>query len=121
VSKDRLQVLEKSRPPLSVSDFSRLELERMLKEKLLAHDNIINAYLFGSVAADKVHPWSDIDLIIVAETAEPFIERPRQFFDLYDLGLPIDILVYTLEEFADVTRSASGFWKEFAKHRKTLM
>lgn len=119
--KDCLPIIEKSRPPLSVSDFSQPELEWMLKEKLLTHDNIINVYLFGSVAAGKVHPWSDIDLIIVAETAEPFIERPRQFFDLYDLGLPIDILVYTPEEFADVTRSASFFWKEFAKHRKTLM
>lgn len=72
---------------------------------------VLEAYIFGSVATGNPHAWSDVDVILVAPSQEPFIERPRQFWDLLDLGLPLDILVYTPGEFARLWNEKSGFWR----------
>jgi predicted nucleotidyltransferase len=106
-------ILEKSRPAVSILDFDREELIRVLRQKLRGHKNALEAYLFGSVATGRPGFWSDLDIIVVADTSEPFIERPRQFFDLFDLGIPVDILVYTPGEFDAMRGSSSGFWKNF--------
>jgi predicted nucleotidyltransferase len=108
-----LPILEKSRPAVSILDFDRGELIRMLRQKLSGNKDVLEAYLFGSVAMGQPGFWSDIDLVVVAETSEPFVERPRQFFDLIDLGIPVDILVYTPDEFAATQNASSGFWKNF--------
>jgi predicted nucleotidyltransferase len=106
-------ILEKSRPAVSIRDFKQEELTRRLQKRLSEHENVIEAYLFGSAAANKAGFWSDIDLVIVADTNLPFIERPRQFFDLLEFGIPVDILVYTPDEFVVIKESPSGFWKNF--------
>ena len=55
---------------------------------------------------------SDVDLILVVKTGTPFTKRPADFSDLYDLGPTLDLLVYTPDEFARLTRDPSpGFWK----------
>lgn len=106
-------ILEKSRPAVSILDFDREELIRILRQKLGGHKNALEAYLFGSVAKGRPGFWSDLDIIIVADTSEPFVERPRQYFDLLDLGIPVDILVYTPQEFTAMQGASSGFWKNF--------
>lgn len=108
-----LPILEKSRPAVSILDFDRKDLIQMLRQKIRGHQNVLEAYLFGSVATGRAGFWSDLDIIIVADTGEPFVERPRQFFDLLDSGIPVDILVYTREEFAAMWSFSSGFWKNF--------
>lgn len=55
---------------------------------------------FGSVARGDPDEWSDLDLIIVADTARPFLERFKDFAGLYDVWPRLDLLVYTREEFA---------------------
>lgn len=68
-------------------------------------------YLFGSFARREIHPDSDIDLILVAETTLPFPERGLPFSDLRDRLPSLEILVYTPEEFTRLTRDPSpGFW-----------
>ena len=114
-------VLARSRPAASVLDYDRETLVAALRERLASHPEVVNAYLFGSVASGKAGAWSDLDVIIVAETATPFVERPRAFWELLDLGLAVDILVYTPVEFAEMRASTSGFWKEFAKHHIKLI
>jgi hypothetical protein len=57
----------------------------------------------------------------VTESRQSFIERPRQFFDLLDLGIPIDILVYTPEEFLQLRHSGSGFWKGFQENHLKIL
>ena len=47
---------------------------------------------FGSVARGDPDEWSDLDLIIVAETSRPFLERFKDFAGL-------DLLIYTPAEF----------------------
>lgn len=105
------RILQKSRPQTSVLDFDRGTLLGLIRENL-ADKDIHAAYVFGSFARNESHLWSDIDLIIVKDSSLPFVERPREFFDLLDLGIPMDILVYTPAEYAKIQREEGGFWKE---------
>ena len=114
-------ILETSRPHVSVRDFTLKEIVSFLKEKLSRHANVHEAFLFGSLAENREDDWSDIDVVIVADVTDPFIERPRAFFELYDLGVPVDILVYKPQEFEGLMKSERGFWKSFrANHVRIL-
>ncbi|MDH5298370.1 MAG: nucleotidyltransferase domain-containing protein, partial [Desulfobulbaceae bacterium] len=77
------KILEKSRPVTSLLDLSLEKVEAFLCEKLRGH-RVEEAYLFGSIAAGKAGAWSDIDVIVVQETTLPFVERAREFADLFD-------------------------------------
>ena len=55
---------------------------------------------FGSVARGEADAFSDLDLIIIADTSRPFLERFKDFAGLYDVWPRLDLLVYTREEFA---------------------
>jgi predicted nucleotidyltransferase len=69
------------------------------------------AWIFGSLGTSKFGPESDIDLILVVKTEKPFLERARDFFDVMDLALAMDLLVYTPEEFERLTTDPEpGFW-----------
>jgi len=113
-------VLERSRPTVSVLDFEVDEILAFLRERLL-RAGVAEAYLMGSVAAGTAGPWSDLDVVVVQETDEPFVERPRAFADLHDLGVPVDVLVYTPEELKRLRAEGSGFWRAFeACHRRIV-
>jgi len=57
-------------------------------------------YLFGSRARGDAAPESDVDLIIVADTRRPFVERFKDFYGLMEASAaPVEMLVYTPEEF----------------------
>lgn len=103
-------LLAKSRPLLSVLDFDRQALITRISD-LLKRKNVATAYLVGSFARQQATAWSDIDLIVVCEATEPFIERPRGFAELLDIGIPFDILVYTPTEFAALEQDPTSFWK----------
>jgi predicted nucleotidyltransferase len=105
------KILDRSRPRNSLLDWSVNDVRAFLKERLQQR-GIGEAYLFGSLATGKPGAWSDIDLILVQDTQLPFIERMRQFHDLLDLGIPVDVLVYTPEEFSRLWHDDSPFWKE---------
>jgi len=105
------EVLHSSRPTISVTDFSRDEIIAFLHKKLAQHD-IEKAFIFGSLANGECSNWSDIDVIIVKQTDVVFIERGAEFFDLFDLGIPVDILVYTPQEFNLLLQDPSPFWRQ---------
>ena len=54
------------------------------------------------MASGKTNKWSDLDLVIVADTKERFLERTRQVMTLLRPRVGIDVLVYTPEEFAQM-------------------
>ena len=72
---------------------------------LLRGYGITEAYLFGSWGRGDADECSDIDLIVVASSKRPFVERFRDYPELW-LGAPtgIDLLIYTPEEFATQRR-----------------
>ena len=110
------KILDRSRPRISVQDFTLEQILLFLREKL-AHRSIDEAWLFGSLATQTTTPWSDLDVVVIKPSEQAFIERPREFFDLFDLGIPIDLLIYTPEEFAELRQSASPFWRQFEKQK----
>ena len=55
--------------------------------------------LHGSVARGLHGRWSDIDLLVVADFEEPFLDRLSRLLELAQPGLPVEPLGYTPEEF----------------------
>lgn len=68
------------------------------------------AYVFGSFGTPEFHASSDIDLILVKQTTQPFWERASEFSDLYDVFPRIDLMVYREEELALLLAQPQGFW-----------
>jgi predicted nucleotidyltransferase len=75
------------------------ELRRRLAPLVTRARKVI---VFGSVARGDADAGSDLDLIIVADTARPFFERHKEFAGLYDVWPRLDLLIYTPEEFAQM-------------------
>jgi uncharacterized protein len=114
------KILERSRPAISILDFDPALIRERLRIALGAK-GIKEAYLFGSFAEGNCTAWSDLDIVIVHETDCPFIERPLAFAEIQDLGFPVDILVYTPQEFARMQISTSPFWRTFEKQKIRLI
>jgi len=56
--------------------------------------------LFGSRVRGEADEHSDYDLVVIKRTDRPFLERLRDMVPyLVELARPVDILVYTPEEF----------------------
>lgn len=104
-----------------------LQIER--KEKLYkALDEIVEELkkfgakkiiLFGSLANGKVGHASDIDLIVVKDTKERFVDRMNLFYDNFTPSVAVDILCYSPEELEDMSKSNS-FIKKALKQGKVL-
>ena len=65
--------------------------------------------LFGSMATGQVSEWSDLDLVIIKDTAKPFIERSEEVALLCLAPVSVHYLVYTPEEFARMIEQNNHF------------
>ena len=65
--------------------------------------------LFGSFARNESDELSDIDLVIIKDTEEDFLERIRRVLDELDLSKAIDILVYNPAEFLNMRERGNAF------------
>lgn len=100
-------IIWNTRDPLfgRTSEEYESELKRILDGRVRA------AYFFGSYGTPEFGRDSDIDLILVVDTAKPFLDRALDFPEVFDLVPSTDLLVYTPEEFASLTTVPSpGFW-----------
>jgi predicted nucleotidyltransferase len=58
--------------------------------------------VFGSYARNEYRSDSDLDLLIVKDTSESYYKRPATIRGLFEKQpCPLDILVFTPEEFED--------------------
>ena len=77
--------------------------------------------LFGSWARGERDPHSDIDLLIIQESNLPRPQRYAQVRRLFwGMGFPMDILVYTPEEFARYQSVPGSFTHTVAREGKVL-
>ena len=81
---------------------------RSVVARACAREGATRAILFGSYARGAADAWSDVDLILVRETALPFVERYRAFIDILDAFPGTDLLIYTPAEFEEM-RHRNGF------------
>ena len=66
--------------------------------------------LFGSRARGEADEYSDYDLVVIKRTDRPFLERLRDMVPyLVRLSCPVDILVYTPEEFEQMGETGLGW------------
>jgi predicted nucleotidyltransferase len=75
----------------------------------LAPERIV---LFGSFARGDQNRASDLDLVVIAPTPLPFCERiGRALESAYGAwrGLPVEVLVYTPEEWRRMSAAGSSF------------
>jgi len=76
------------------------------------------AIVFGSVARGEADDASDLDLVIVADTQRPFLERHRDFAGLWDVWPRLDLLVYTPAELEQMQSEGNPFIEQvFAEGR----
>jgi len=80
------------------------ELRRILGE--LPRLGVTKAILFGSLASGTVGRTSDLDLILVAASAEKFTRRLERFYEALSPSVALDLFVYTPEEFAAMAESS---------------
>lgn len=67
--------------------------------------------MFGSRATGKTHEWSDVDLIAIKKTDKKLYDRIGEASSSFDHILPVDIVVYTPEEFETASKD-NWFIKE---------
>jgi uncharacterized protein len=83
--------------------------------------NPVMIILFGSYAAGNPTNSSDLDLLIIKDTNLPYHKRS---FDIHKaligLMVPIDILVYTQNEFEQERNESSSFLNSAIKTSKIL-
>lgn len=81
------------------------ELER-IRRIFAAELSIRQVLVFGSVAAQSVHSWSDLDLAVIADTQLPFLDRCLWLNDLAHPRVGIQFLVYRPEEIQALSHRA---------------
>jgi len=82
-------------------------------EELVSHIHIKKVYLFGSVARNDFNEGSDIDLAIIGDFSERFLDRADKILEMTEL--PIEPLCYTEQEFEEMKRMGNPFVKEILK------
>ncbi|HVE68791.1 MAG TPA: nucleotidyltransferase domain-containing protein [Solirubrobacteraceae bacterium] len=85
-----------------------LGVEPLLRERLAAVPGVAAAALFGSWAAGRIGPASDIDLLVVGD-----VDRDRLLREVREVervvGREINLTAYRPDEFARRRRERSGF------------
>ncbi len=76
--------------------------------------------LFGSLARGDVGEWSDLDLLIVKETADPFLERSKKVALLCRAMVAVDYLVYTPDELEEMVERGNPFILEALQEGRIL-
>ena len=93
----------------------RLYVER-LKEELKPR----LVLLFGSFARGDYNEGSDVDLLIVAEFKEHFLDRIGLLMKLNTFHIPIEPIGYTPQEFQDMRERGNPFILEVLERGKVL-
>ena len=81
------------------------ELERIIP--ILINLKVKKIILFGSLSLDKIHRKSDIDLLIVKESNQRFLDRLDEIYQAVKPNCGIDFFVYTHKEFEEMSMKNS--------------
>ncbi|MEM2554560.1 MAG: nucleotidyltransferase domain-containing protein [Nitrososphaerota archaeon] len=65
--------------------------------------------LFGSFARGDINEGSDVDLIVIADWKEDFLERIKILLELNKFKIPLEPLGYTEEEFEKLIKEGNSF------------
>lgn len=85
---------------------------------------VIEAHVFGIFFTDRFGKDSDLDLILIADSARPLVERGRDFLDILSIGngMPVDLMIYTPAEWASLmTEEGPGFWASVREQMRRIV
>jgi len=83
----------------------------------------LNPYLvilFGSFATNNINEGSDVDIMVVADFQEDFLDRITKLMDINKFGIPVEPVGYTLEEFREMKRRKNAFILEVTERGKVM-
>jgi predicted nucleotidyltransferase len=81
---------------------SRLEgAARALARFCASKPDIVGVYAFGSFARGPIHPWSDLDLLVVRETDAAPLHRADDLYREAPVSVGFDAVVVTPQEYRD--------------------
>jgi CRISPR-associated endonuclease Cas3-HD len=89
----------------------KAELERWI-EVLKKEYDPESIFLFGSFVRGKIRDWSDVDIVIIKKTSKRFLDRIKEVIMILKPKVGADILVYTPEEFNELTNNRPFLKKE---------
>ena len=115
ITKDFVESIHVKKRSLELQE----ELERCIKVLKDGYDPE-KIVLFGSFVNDNVKRWSDINLVIIKETNQPFLDRTKEVILLLQPRVGIDILVYTPSEFRDLCAKRAFFKNEICAKGRTV-
>ena len=93
-------------------NFINRETDKIVKRfinLIIEKFNLKKIIIFGSFARGDYHKGSDLDLVIVGEFKERFIDRIGKIIELNDSNLEIEAMVYTEEEFQKMIQERRPF------------
>ncbi|TFF89533.1 MAG: hypothetical protein EU549_00240 [Promethearchaeota archaeon] len=79
-----------------------IEYLNILIEKIKDYYSIKCVIFFGSRARGDFSPHSDIDLIIVGNFRQKFINRADKIYEIHDWKLGLDVFCYRPQEFDEL-------------------
>ena len=89
-------------------------------ETLKRDSNILSIGYFGSYARGDNGVGSDLDLIVIVKDSKaPFGKRGTEW-DLAMLPVPVDLLIYTLDEWNELNKELSYFIKRLREEVKWI-
>ena len=78
-------------------------------DRLTSMPEVERVILFGSYASGRRDLFTDLDLLVVMDSEQPFLERTARLYRQMQAGVDLDLLVYTPQEFARLRQQ--GFVK----------
>jgi predicted nucleotidyltransferase len=88
--------------------------------EVVKHLNPYLVILFGSFATGEINEGSDVDVLVVADFKEGFLDRIAALMRLNAFGIPIEPIGYTLEELEEMKRRGNPFILEVLEKGKVL-
>ncbi|MBS7655812.1 nucleotidyltransferase domain-containing protein [Candidatus Bathyarchaeota archaeon] len=87
-----------------------LEYKKLIEavEKIKSEYKVVAVLIFGSRARGDFKPWSDYDLLVIADFKERYLDRITNLLEVIsDVELNIELHPYTLDEAVEMLRKGN--------------
>jgi predicted nucleotidyltransferase len=112
---------------IAMKQSAALERKRLLKDEVKRIVGILRKeykpqkiILFGSLVKGRVHAWSDIDLLVVKDTAKRPIDRCMEICRMVQPNVGVDLFVYTPEEYTSLVEDRFSIVMNALKEGRVL-